>query len=442
MKKRNRQSGIALMIVLSAITLLTSIATEFAYNCNVNYNLALNEKERVQAMLLAESALSLMKLELKLEKEIRAKVASTPAANALGAGLSGPLCQQMPLSTGLIRSMFLGEVPEGPGGEEGEEEAGGDEGSEEGTGSPAAFISGLQVDAAEEFLDFEGDFEGECFDESSKFNLNMFFKKNPQDKVMSGVNSYDKAKQLLINVLKRPEYKNLFPDENGKDIEDIVRNIADWIDADDRMNESGGVSTGNEESLYTAGVTGYNVKNGKFLTLDELYMVAGVEDAWFLPIKNNFTVYGDDKVNVCIAGDEIVAALIVQYANSNQNVPKINPTDKEKIAKLVDVVKNGCTGVKPDVNAIAQALDTALGVQSSTAPQTTQPTQTTETEQGATTTTTSGGSGFASMITAESRYYVLYGSGFVGDTTVRITAVLDTKEAQPARWRYVYWKME
>ena len=70
LKRLKNQSGVALMIVMAAITLLTSIAVEFAYNTNVNYNLALNEKERLQAYFLAESAIKLMELELKLEKQL------------------------------------------------------------------------------------------------------------------------------------------------------------------------------------------------------------------------------------------------------------------------------------------------------------------------------------------------------------------------------------
>jgi len=436
------ERGIALMIVLAAVTLLTSLATEFAYNTNVNYHLALNEKERLQASFLAESAINLMKLELKLEKEMRAKMQSSPVAGAVQADLTGPLCQQFPLSTGLIRGVFLGQISmdQAMGGDE----EGGGEGEE--TAEPAAFVGGMEKETAKEFLDFEGDFEGTCADESAKFNLNMFFGKNPIQTVMSGFNSYDQAKQMLTNILQRPEYKKLFPKDSNEKIEEIVQNIADWIDQGDRVNEFGATTTGNESSSYPAGLTDYSIKNGKFLTLDELFLVAGVNDDWFRPIRENFTVYGGDKVNVCLASDEMVAALIVQYANSSEKVPNINPGDKTKMANLVSVVQDGCFGVKPDVNQIAAALDSALGVTGSTTSSTTSSstdsTATSSADGASSSSTTTSGSGFANLITTESRYYSLSGSGFVGNTEVKITSILDTKEAQPTRWRMVYWRVE
>jgi type II secretory pathway component PulK len=420
MKKRTKnQSGIALMIVLSAITLLTAITTEFAYNTNVNYHLAMNEKERIQAYFLAESAIELMKLELKLEKQLRSNISASPVAGAISANLSGPLCQQFPLSTALIRSMVLGQ---GEGGEEGV--------AEEAFGEETAFVSGLQIEAAEDFLNFEGDFEGTCQDEGAKFNINTFFGKDPAAIALSGLNDYDKVKQLMVVLLSQPEFKNLFPAESERKVNEIVRNIADWVDKNDRINEPGGSSAGSESSFYPAGLAEYEVKNGKYLTLDEIYMVAEVKDDWFTPIRDRFTVYGDGKLNVCVAPDVMIAALILQYANSNANLPNIDPRDKERMSNLVSVVQNGCTGVNPSVSEIANALNAALTATAAAS-------ATTPGGGGA-----SSGAGFSNLITTKSRYYSLKGTGIVGDTEVNIRAVLDTKEAQPRKWKLLYWRVE
>lgn len=417
-KTYKNQSGIALMMVLAAIALLTAIGVQFAYDSNVNYHLALNDKEKLQAYFLAESSINLMKLELKLEKQLRSKISSSPVASAIAGNLSGPLCQQMPISTGLIRSMFLGQAT-------GEGEEGNDDGA-------AAFISAVQVESAEDFLAFEGDFEGMCQDESAKFNLNMFSSKNPEEESLSGVNSYDKAKQMLVSILSLPEYKKLFnEDDSLKQVNEIVRNIADWVDTNTRINEFGGTSTGNESSEYKTGITEYTIKNNKFLTLDELFLVAGVNDEWFNPIKEKFTIYGDEKLNVCIAPDEMVAALIIQYANTTARLPDVNPQDADRVKSLVAVVKNGCTGIKPDVNAIGTALDTALG-SSGDSPSSVEGTPS----------TSSSSSSFAQLITTESRFYTLLGTGVVGNSEVKITAVLDTQDPQPNRWNLVYWKVE
>lgn len=443
-KKRKKgifgnESGIALMLVLSAVTMFTFLTIQFADTTNVNYNLALNEKERVQAYFLARSSIELLKLELKLEKQMRANIGSSAASSAITGNLSGPLCSQFPLSTSLIRSMFLGEQPADEG------EAAPAEGGETGEAPPAEstgpahFISGLQVEAAKEFLDFEGDFEGTCEDEGGKFNLNIFLNKPPEAEVLSGVNDYDKSKQILIALLSRPELKKLFPKDANRKINELVRNIADWVDSNDLVNEMGRTTVGSETSLYPLGEAEYPVKNNRFLTLDEIFMVAGVTDSWFLPIANKFTVYGEDKINVCLATDEVVEALIVQFANTNQNIPDVNPEDKKKMKALVDVVKNGCGGVNPSTTEIANALYSALTATG------TLETETPPAEEGTTAPAAPSGGGaadFEKLITTQSRYYTLYGSGIVGETVVKIKAILDTKDVQPARWKFVYWRVE
>ena len=50
-----KQSGVALMLVLAALVVLTTMAAEFAYNTNVSYHLALNERDRLKAQYLAQS---------------------------------------------------------------------------------------------------------------------------------------------------------------------------------------------------------------------------------------------------------------------------------------------------------------------------------------------------------------------------------------------------
>lgn len=422
---KNKQSGIALMIVLAAITLLTSVSTEFAYETNINYHLAKNQEEKTQAFFLAESAINLMKLELKLEKQLRSQLASSAASTMIKDNMSGPMCQRFPLSTALLRGVFLGQA-EGSGATEGTD-------GEEKVGQAAAFVGGLETEKAKEFLAFEGDFDASCEDESGKFNLNLFFGKSPMQEVVSGVNDYDRSKQLLVNFLGRPEFVALFPEnDSGKKLRDIARNVADWVDEDTRISELGGTSTGDEGTLYHG--QDYRPKNGKFLSIEELFKVADVDDEWFTPeMKKNFTIYGGDKINVCLASDEIVAGLIMQYVNSDPAIPKVSPTDKEKMADLVYAVKMACGGVNPNVTDIAKALDTALGIGALQIGGGTPPTPVAP---------VAGGGGFAAMITTESRYYSLHATGIMGDTEIRITEVIDTYDPLPAKWKIVYWRMD
>ncbi len=407
------------MMVISAIMLLSMIVLEFVFSSNVNYRLALNEKERLQAYFLAESALNLMKIELKIDRQLKSAISSSPIAQNLPIDLSMPMCQQFPFSTGLIRAFFVGGTMPLMEGKEGSgEEAA--EGEKKEEGEKGKSVTMFETESAEGFLSFEGDFDGSCADEQGKFNLNYFAGLDPMQQTLSGVNSYDMYKITLVNFLKGDRFKKLFEGIEQQKIAEIVRNVADWTDKNDIINDIAYVTLGQESGLYK-GENASGPKNVKFLSLDELHMVEGVDDKWFLPIEDMFTVYGESKINVCVAENDVVWALIVAYASQNQNIPPLDPKNLETKKNLVDVLKLSCSGAQPQASKIASDLDAALGVTSA------------EGE--------GGGGKFADMITTEARYYSLKLTGQVGETVVNIKTVLDIKDPDPKKWKMLYYKV-
>jgi general secretion pathway protein K len=428
MNKLRNQSGVALMIVLSAMVFLTAMAAEFAYNTNVNYNLALNERDRLKAEYLAMSAYQFMLVEMKFDKVFR-KVVEQQNLGQFLTGSSGlPLCQQFPLSTQLIRAVFLG-----VGGEEGMEGAAESILPEELT----EMISISQREGAEQFLDFVGDFEGECIDENSKINLNAFAAWRPDKMVTGKLNEYDQYKEFLVKFFSKPEYEELFEKADVKP-QDVVRNIADWIDTNERINEPGGVMGGPEDSLYERAEAQYPLKNGKFTTPDEIFLVEGVLDDWFFHFKDRFTIYGDEKVDVCSAESDVVAALIIRYLESKPDAPPLNLGDEETMQKLLDSVANGCmmggTGDQLKRN-ISQSLDNAVAELSGREvplPGTpgAQPAQ-----------TGSASTGFGQFISTSSNVFTLKMVGIVGDIAVTIRATINVKDKNPKNWKILYWRV-
>jgi general secretion pathway protein K len=415
------KKGMALILVLGAISIMTAMAIEFAYNTNVNYHLALNELDRLKAQYLAESSYRFMQIELKSDRVFRQVVATQNLGQFLGATAGTPLCQQFPLSTMLIRAIFMGEGAEG---------------------LPPEFkkmvTMGEQSEAAE-FLNFEGDFDGSCTDEASKINLNYFSGLNPLQKPPEGGhNAYDTFKITLMNFLGVDEFKDAFERADVK-VPDVVRNIGDWIDTNEVINELDGVESGAEMSLYDRLGKGYPVKNGKMTTLDEAYLVDGVVDEWFAPLQESFTVYGDGGlVNVCLADDVVVQMTIRRYIDSTPTLPPVKADDPETMAALIASVREGCSmgGMGDQLKQqIAQSLDAAIGAAAGG----TVPEGGTAAAGG-----TAGGrtaTGFASYLTTEPRYFGLILTGAVGDTTVRIKTVIDVKEADPKKWKILYWRI-
>jgi hypothetical protein len=225
---------------------------------------------------------------------------------------------------------------------------------------------------------------------------------------------------MIVNFLKQERFKKLFDRDELDEIGEVVGNIADWADKNDLINEMGYTTRGSEEGLYKDDDQ-QKPKNAKFLSLDEVHLVAGVDDTWFVPLEDMFTVYGDNKINVCLAEDDVVWSLIVSYANQNQGITPLDPRNTEARKKLLDAVKLNCTSAQPQASKIAADLDAALGITSGDQPQ--------------------GSGGFANFITTEPRFYSLKLTGQVGETVVNIKTVLDIKDTDPKKWKMLYYKV-
>jgi len=302
---------------------------------------------------------------------------------------------------------------------------------------PEEFKGMVSVSAesdAQDFLDFEGDFDGECIDEATKINLNIFSNLDPAQKVGEGYNQYDSAKIDLANFLGKESYRELF-EKAGVKVGDVVRNIADWVDPNEMINEIGGVEAGPEIVLYERTDAKYPIKNGKLTTLDEVYLVDGVIDEWFFPVMKFFTIYGDGAVNICRADILVIQNVIRRYVERNPNLPPIRLDDPETMEKLVAAVSDGCSmgGIgDQQKQQIATSLDAAIGALGGTVERD---------ENQPETPPASGQSILSQMITSESRFFRLVLTGSVGDISVKINAVLDVGDANPNRWKLLYWRL-
>jgi type II secretory pathway component PulK len=435
--------GVALLLVLGAISMLTIAIVEFVTDTDIQMELAMNERDRLRAEYLAYSGANLMQLELQLEKSAKGLLANAPASMTQGIS-SGPLCKQFPMSSALLRGVFLGDSE--PAGEASEEKAASGAAAKEEAGKQQAekgpMINAFQKQAASEFLSFVGDFDGQCEDLQSRINLNSFFDLDPAQQVIAGSNPYDQLKLTIMSLLEQPAYKEIFGETAPEEIKNKVRNIADWVDKNDQINELGGVVGGPEASLYGSEPgPQHRVKNGKMLSQDEVFLVKGVTDDWFGVFRDKFTVYGDNKVNVCMADSAVTMALITRYAASNQKFATVDLTKPEMKDKLTKAIAMDCKVAQPQASKIAQDVDTILGggaAGSQPSGTETPPTSTTTGQ----TTPTAVASNFSQMITTESRWYELKSTGQVGDVVVHLTQVWDTKDANPKQWKMVFSKFE
>lgn len=428
-------------MVMSAIVVLTMIAVELAYKTQLEYHLALRQKERLQAYYLAHSAYQLTLMELKSGEAMKNQISQALAQANIESpiDLSAPLCETMPMNTFILRMVGAG----------GEMEEKKEEEKKEG----ASPLQGVAFQGVEEFLQFQGDFTASCKDESSRINLNFFYGLDPSKETIGGDNPYDDLKKLIAKILSDPSHSELF-EEAGVTPQDLARNIADWVDMNESINELGGGERGAEDLAYRGDQTGMTAKNGKFSTPQDIFKVAGITDRLWIPFQELFTIYGvaegatgplgKPQINVCNAPDAIVRGMILRYTEIRSELPPIKEDDEAILIQLVEAVRLGCMGGKPDKNEIAKALDDALLLLLKVS---SPPPPATPTGGAGTGETGTGGvslSPFADWIAEGSRFYSLKLQGVVKKTTLNIDAVIDLGElgGQDAqKWKLVYWRI-
>lgn len=419
------QKGIALLIVLSTLSLLTFALVEFTYNSRVNYRIAANYKKQVQAYYLAKSALNFSKLILKYQKDAEKQLEQV--SKSLGNMQVEPIYRMFPLSSELLRGALSGAFslpglnPESD--TEGEESS--DSNESDTKSDIEAGVGMIDKEKASEFLDFDGDFNAEIFEETIKFDLNVIQTIDPKSK------SYDSRKKLLYSILQLPEFEDYFEDFN-EEAPELVHALSDWVDINGVIDEFDNLQRGNEDSLYSK--YDYSIKNSKFSTYSEIRLVEGMNDKLFKALKPYLTVYSNnDKINVCLAEDEILKALLFHYTNYSNCTRPIRYEEEDKIEELLEIMRASC----PDPDEIALQLNTFLGLVDL------------EETSGTNKKQKSPGSQipgclfqFKDFITKDNKVFRIKASGVVDETLLTINAVINTDSSDPNKWKFLYYRVE
>ncbi len=417
--KNSKEKGIAILIVIASLMLLTTLVVEFIYNTNITYHLAMNEQDRTQAYYLAQSAIQFSRVVLKFDKEARQMVAN--ASQRLGRSIQvQPLYKMIPINSSLLRGLTGGSEPTP------------DQGN--GKNSPPEELSKLQeanqaignfdTKKAQDFLAFEGDFDAKIEMEDGKFPLNAFYVYTPTQP------EYDRLKNILVNLFLQKPFENLLKDRLQSS-KDLVNKIADYVDRNDVTNELGGGERGTESSAY-AGLK-QKPKNGKLLTVDELILVPGMTEDLLSELKKHVTVYkSTDKINACEGSDEILRAIIMTYTQNSAE--PIRYDNEERLKSLVTLVRVRC----PDPTGMEQILNQTLGISSPTS----QPATASPGSNPAAGVSAPVPISFASMLSSDRTVYRIEATGTVGEAEIKIINVLDTSSGSPDQWKDLYWRVE
>jgi general secretion pathway protein K len=271
------QRGVALLLVLVMVALLTIVVATMQENAHVSLATGVNDRDDMQATYLARSAVNQARLLLALGPTINDALEGTPLGGI-------EIWQYADLLTEVFNSA--------------------DAASGLGT------MLGVDLGEIKGFGGFDGHFSVEIVDEDSRINVNLASRKQSQEAL---------ARQLA-SLLAPAVYDPLFEarDDNGDvhDRETVIASIIDYVDTDTTLY---GFEMGSEDTYYELLPDPYQRKNAPLDSLQELHLVRGIgDDFWstFIepdptdPHSRRITVWGDGRINVNQAPPEVIASVL------------------------------------------------------------------------------------------------------------------------------------
>jgi type II secretory pathway component PulK len=260
---------VALVVVLTGLTVLAAFSAEFSYRSRVDVRTASNLEREVQAYFHARSAMEIVRLVVTSQKFVDLATAGMPAARSLELWRFACKFAEV-FNTSSLN--FLGiELVNMKGTE------------------------GVGVD--------QGGFSCEIVPEDSRINVN--------------VTSATDRKALftrLYPLLRGQVDTEVKAGEDDRKAAELILNIMDWVDPDDDRTDID--STGSLVQAGGAGENGsysrhgYKARNAKMDSVEELRLVEGMTDDLFCRFGRDLTVYNTDKVNVNEADLLLIKALV------------------------------------------------------------------------------------------------------------------------------------
>lgn len=324
---RRGERGIAMLLVLVGIAVLTLVANEVRYNSVVELRLATNQRDELRAHYLAKSGIGLSRLMLRFQKQLdQIQIPNisgmlqqlTGGAGGAGAGLAGMLggaggapggggsmSIQLWRMAKIDCQMLAQMVPEFD--EKGKPIADSAFGKPSGSSKKFDFDEENPELAASQherkFGSFTGCFEAKLTDEEERINLSKL--DAPQGTALGLL-------MQLIATLGDKKFEFLFDKEDSNRIkltpQEVIVNMRDWVDEDETgttLNLSGSGDPfqkgfSDENGGYSKYDPQYRAKNARFDSLDELFMVHGVNDRFMAAFRDKLTVYPDvnSKLNI------------------------------------------------------------------------------------------------------------------------------------------------
>ena len=260
-KRLRRQSGVALLIALFAITMTSFIAVELSYEVGIEYIISNKEYHRLRAYYAAKAGIEISRFRLYIYKQIVKQFQDQIAGKQQlvdllwNFPLVWPITSVLPEEVGRVERESMQKT----------------------------------VDAS---LMGSAQYSTQILSEGSKIDIND---------LASPAKSLKEVTQMRLislfenSMLEKEDIKRRFEDLN---YQEVIANITDWVDENTTV-EGGG---GDESFLYSDVIAKNDIQgrlppNRPFRTLQELNMVSGVSNTIYNFLAPHITIYGQKGIN-------------------------------------------------------------------------------------------------------------------------------------------------
>ncbi|HEX2677458.1 MAG TPA: hypothetical protein VHM19_12480 [Polyangiales bacterium] len=297
-----REQGVALVMVLTIIAVITVFVAELTQNTTTAFQVAISERDRLRAEYIAKSGLNLTRLVIAKEPQIRAIVA--PMYQMV---LQRPPPQ---MNVWTFADTILAPF------------------ANYGAAKESGAESGIDFSQMKGLKDTGGTFEIVAMPENTRLNVN-----NPL--YLNGTEAQRSLAMQLFALTggfqQQSPYDAMFngidPDGQITTRLDVVSDVIDWWDWDQQKTDfnAGAQSVssgGGEDDIYSRFQDPYLVKNSAFDSLEELRMIRGVTDDFWAtfvqsdpddPRTRHLTVYGSGAINPNEAPPEVLVARVCSF---------------------------------------------------------------------------------------------------------------------------------
>jgi general secretion pathway protein K len=318
--------GVALVMVLGALTLLTVMLTELQGESSAELGSALSERDGLKAEYAARSAVNLSRLLIAAEPTIRAAIAPLFLLQR-----QGP--PQIPVWE--FADQVLGAFNDAAGSER--------------------FTALSSVNLAEgRNLGLEGaGFEVTVVDEDSKINFNL----PARGDAFSQARLAAQVMGLIGGLQYTPMFERRDADGSFSDRQAVCSAIIDWTDPDQDeyrcdTDSATAQQAAAEDSFYQLLDSPYQRKNAAMDSLEELHLVRGISDdfwATFIdpdpenPHKRNATVWGQGAINVNTANAQTILSVVVSAATPEAKI-RTDPAEQATFLSALTLVRGFTAG--------------------------------------------------------------------------------------------------